>query len=123
MGGFIKKHKKGPTDKTVYVAEGEGFFRLVYDHDGLVVQAAYVRKRGSQPRSDQLQLWFIWVNDMVTFKTESSLGGWSWSGGAPVYGTTLELDDDGPSARPARNKLISFDAWVDDCVKKMIEEP
>lgn len=74
---------------------------------------------GAEPRGDQLQLYFVWVNDFVTFKTENSLGGRKWSGGGVYRGTTLETDDGGPVSP---EKTITLEDWVDECVEDMTKE-
>jgi len=97
----------------------EGFLRLVYDDDGRIYQAAFVKEQGAEPSGDQLQLYFVWVNNFVTFKTENSLGGEMWSGGSVSGGTTLETEDDGPVSS---HKTIALEDWVDRCVEEMIKE-
>ena len=110
---FLAQYKTGPAEQTVWEPRGAGFLFLKYDCDGLVEQAAWVRGKGDRPRPGDLQLWFMWVNDMVTFKTEAGLSGTCWSDGCVNIGTVYDDDDPGPGT------AVDLDAWVDRCVVAM----
>ena len=116
MKGFLKQFKEGPKGEVVYTPLKEGFLRLLYEDDGRIYQAAFVKERGADPVGDQPQLYFVWVNNFVTFKSENSMGGRKWSGGSVSTGTTLEMDDDGPVSS---EKTATLDDWVDECVEEM----
>jgi hypothetical protein len=115
--GFLARHKAGPAGRTVYEPWEHGFLRLQYDDDGLVEQAAWTPRQGQTPRGDQPQLWFMWINDMVTYKTENGLSGTCWSSGRVALGTVY--DDDGDSAPGTETAL---EEWVDQCVADMVAD-
>jgi hypothetical protein len=112
--GFLKEHRNGPAGRTVWVPWTPGFLRLQYDDEGLIEQAGWVRKDRQAVRGDQLQLWFMWVNGMVTFKTERGLSGTCWSSGYVSFGTVW--DDDGDRGPGQKTDL---ETWVDACIAKM----
>jgi len=66
---FLARFRTGPAGRTVHEPWGKGFLCLVYDDESLVLQAAWVPTANRKPRGTDLQLWFDWANDMVTFKS------------------------------------------------------
>ena len=116
MNGFLKKFKNGPNGEVVYAPHKDGFLRLLYEDDGCIYQCAFVKEHGAVPSKNQPQLYFVWVNNFVTFKSENSMGGRQWNGGSVYSGTTLEPDDDAPI--PAEQTL-TLDEWVDECIDEM----
>jgi len=119
MKGFLKIFKEGPRGEVVYAPFKDGYLRLSYEDDGRIYQAAFVKERGANAGRNQPQLYFVWVNNFVTFKSENSMGGRKWSGGGASSGTTLETDDDRPVTS---EKAATLDAWVDECVEEMSSE-
>ncbi len=111
---FLSMHRHGPAGKTAWAAHAGGFWCLAYDDDGLIGQVGWVRRRGDRPKAGDLQLWFDWVNDLVTFKTEAGLSGTCWSDGYVSFDTVYDDDDPGPGT------AVELDAWVDQCVGKMV---
>ncbi len=81
-----------------------------------MLQAAWVPTANRKPRGTDLQLWFDWANDMVTFKTELGLSGSFWSDGYADFGTVWDDDggDDGPG------QPIDLDAWIDGRIEAMV---
>lgn len=119
MKGFLKQFKEGPKGEVVYASLKEGFLMLSYEDNGRIYQAAFVKQRGADAGGDQPQLYFVWIKNFVTFKSENSMGGRKWSGGGVSSGTTLETDDDGPVTS---EKTVTLDDWVDECVEEMSNE-
>jgi len=114
---FLQKYMNGPKDEIIYEPWNNGFLCIQYDSDGEIEQVAFVHKRGEKPKSDQLQLYFMMINDMVTFKSESSLSGTCWSDGYVDWGTVYDDDDyDGSNA-----KKYDLDVWINECLMKMCQ--
>ncbi|OGJ88285.1 MAG: hypothetical protein A2268_05225 [Candidatus Raymondbacteria bacterium RifOxyA12_full_50_37] len=111
---FLSNYRKGTPDSVQYVPLNNGFLYLQYDCEGEIEQAAYVRKNRDEPGSNDLQLYFMWGNDMVTFKTENGLSGEQWSNGYADFGTVYETDD-----APSQGKKIDLDVWISQCLEEM----
>ena len=111
---FLSKYGNGPKNRARLEPWGKGFLRLQYGCQGEIEQAAYVRKRGEKPRQDQLQLYFMLINDTVTFKSESALSGSYWSNGYVDCGTVYE-----DSLGAGHGKKIDLDTWINKCLKEM----
>jgi hypothetical protein len=112
---FLPRFKKGRAEATTFAPVSGGFLRLIYDGDGLIENASFVKSRGG--RACGCQLYFDWTNESVTYKTESGLSGQQWCGGTVRFGTVY--DDDSGDPDPGRR--IGFKAWVDECVADMIK--
>ncbi len=112
---FLEKYMNGAKEKTIYEPWESGFLCIQYDEDGEIMQLAFVDKKGKMPDGNQLQLYFMLINDMVTFKSENSLSGTCWSNGRVDWGMVYDDDDyDGSNAIKC-----DLDVWINECIKEM----
>ena len=112
---FLEKYMNGPKDKTLYEPWEDGFLYILYDEEGEIQQVAFVKKQNQEPKYDQLQLYFMLINDMVTFKSESSLSGTCWSNGSVDWGMVYDDDEyDGSNAQKR-----DLNEWINECIKEM----
>ena len=112
---FLQMFLNGASGSIKYIPWETGFLRLHYGSRSELLQVAFVKKSGDKPKPKQLQLYFMLINGLVTFKSESGLSGTSWSGGYVSWGTVWDDDDsDGCSGRKC-----DLDDWINECLEKM----
>ena len=112
---FLQKYLNGASNSIKYVPWEIGFLRLQYGSRSELIQVAFVKKNGELPNNKQLQLYFMLINGMVTFQSESSLSGMCWSNGYVDWGTVWDDDNyDGSNA-----KKYDLDVWINGCLNKM----
>ena len=120
--GFLARYGLGEKNSTVFLPLQKGYLKLEYgrfDREDALSIVSFVRHNSEDARAVgrllKLRLFPGGNGDKGTFIAENAVSGLQWAHGKVFGGNTYDLD-----SGPAAGRIISLDAWVDECIALMI---
>lgn len=113
---FLARYGKGFAKKTTFLSAGDAFIRVIYDDEGVIQNAAYVKNKEKEPSG--MQLYFDWANERVTWKTEVGLSGFMWASGSVTQGSVRGEEE---AMGEADSRKIELEPWIDECIEETIK--
>ncbi|MEY2664755.1 MAG: hypothetical protein RIT04_563 [Candidatus Parcubacteria bacterium] len=114
---FLTDKLKGKPNEIGFVELKGGYLKMKYDEDGALIRVAFVLSKEEYEPSVGKQLEFSLdqsMNGTVTYIEEMGAGGFQWSEGKVIWGSTY---DEVPSS-PTRE--ISLNDWLNECLREII---